>query len=42
MMSKILYKYPDKRRSQKTKANLVTDTGLKKNELYTDFVQHLT
>ena len=42
MMSKILYKYPDKRRSQKTKASLVTDTGLKKNELYTDFVQHLT
>ena len=42
MMSKILYKYPDKQRSQKTKGNLVTDTGLKKNELYTDFVQHLT
>ena len=41
MMSKILYKYPDKQRSQKTKGNLVTDTGLK-NELYTDFVQHLT
>jgi len=42
MASKILYKYPDKQRSQKTKSGPVTDKGLKKNELYTNFVQHLT